>query len=129
MNCSQRRSGKKEHGTFIFGKKKEQEKKEPVYTLKESDIEAIREEARKKAMVEATDLAVMLTLGLPVMVLGDKWGASPKELKAFTDDIINLYDSFDKGYISLEDITNTLKEEAGITFKGIIERRKEDESC
>lgn len=33
-----------------------------------------------------------------------------------TDAVLELYDSFEKGYVSLEDIHLTLKEETGITI-------------
>mgnify|MGYP000379318590 CR=1 FL=1 len=58
-------------------------------------------------------------LSSDVGVAGD--GASCKCLAAvrcerFTDAVLELYDSFEKGYVSLEDIHLTLKEETGITI-------------
>ena len=55
-------------------------------------------------------------LGLPVMVLHDKFGFGPVRCERFTDAVLELYDSFEKGYVSLEDIHKTLKEETGITI-------------
>ena len=65
---------------------------------------------------EAADKAFLLMLGLPVMVLHDKFGFGPVRCERFTDAVLELYDSFEKGYVSLEDIHLTLKEETGITI-------------
>ena len=74
-------------------------KKEPVVNIK-----------------AAADKAFLLMLGLPVMVLHDKFGFGPVRCERFTDAVLELYDSFEKGYVSLEDIHLTLKEETGITI-------------
>ena len=79
-------------------------KKEPVVNIKAD------------ASKEAADKAFLLMLGLPVMVLHDKFGFGPVWCERFTDAVLELYDSFEKGYVSLEDIHLTLKEETGITI-------------
>ena len=80
-------------------------KKEPVVNIKAADVQKIKQDASK----EAADKAFLLMLGLPVMVLHDKFGFGPVRCERFTDAVLELYDSFEKGYVSLEDIHLTLK--------------------
>lgn len=53
-------------------------------------------------------------LGLPLMVLHDKWGFGKVRGERFIEQVLDLYDSFEKGYLSLEDIHYCLWEEGGI---------------
>lgn len=90
--------------------KKMNTKKEPVYTLRQSDIDRIKKEQTSKAV----DVAFTLLLGMPVMVLHDKYGFQPDKLESFVTDTLSLYDSYEKGYLTLEDIKQTLEYEAGV---------------
>lgn len=85
-------------------------KPEPVFNLKSSDVQNIK----SKATTDAIDTAFILMLGLPVLVLRDKWGFGKVRSERFIDQVLDLYDSFDKGYLTLDDIHNTLWEEAGV---------------
>ena len=68
-------------------------------------------------MKESVDVAFKLMLGLPVMVLHDKYGwGGKKRLPEFGDYVLELYDSFDKGYITLEEIEEVIRKETGISF-------------
>lgn len=107
MNRQQRRQKKKE-GV--------QPKKEPVINIKYSDLVKIKKEAAK----EAGEIALLLMLSIPVTVLHDKWGFGKVRIDRFTDQVLDLYDSFEKDYVTLEDLQQCLLEEAGIT----IERKK-----
>lgn len=91
--------------------------KEPVINVKASDIQNIK----KEATTNAADTAFFLMLAIPVMVIHDKYpqlmrrdvdGKSRAE--RFADLCIDLYDSFDKGYVTLDDLADRLWEEAGI---------------
>lgn len=91
--------------------------KEPVINVKASDIQNIK----KEATTNAADTAFFLMLAIPVMVIHDKYpqlmrrdveGKSRAE--RFADLCIDLYDSFDKGYVTLDDLADCLWEEAGI---------------
>lgn len=93
-------------------------KKEPVVNIKAVDIERIKQDAFKKA----AEQAFLFMLGLPVMVLHDKFGFGPVRCERFTDAVLELYDGFEKGYITLTDVHSTLKEETGITI--IPDRKK-----
>lgn len=72
-------------------------------------------------VTDALDTAFILMLGIPVMVLHDKYGQLIKKevdgkgrLERFTDLILDLYDSYIKGYLTLDDIHKVLKEEGGV---------------
>lgn len=91
--------------------------KEPVINVKASDIQNIK----KEATTNAADTAFFLMLAIPVMVIHDKYpqlmrrdveGKSRAE--RFANLCIDLYDSFDKGYVTLDDLADCLWEEAGI---------------
>ena len=104
--AERRRTGKKGH--------------EPVINIKTSDINQIKE----NAIMEASNKAFFLMLAIPVMVIHDKYpqlmrrdveGKSRAE--RFANLCIDLYDSFDRGYITLEDFHQCLWEEAGIKIE------------
>lgn len=104
--AERRRTGKKGH--------------EPVINIKTSDINQIKE----NAIMEASNKAFFLMLAIPVMVIHDKYpqlmrrdveGKSRAE--RFADMCLDLYDSFDRGYITLEDFHQCLWEEAGIKIE------------
>lgn len=94
-----------------------QDKKDPVINIKKSELEAIKEEA----INEASEIAFILMLSIPVMVIHDHY---PKLMKKevdgkgreerFTDLCLDLYDSYEKDYVSISDLQNCLKEETGI---------------
>ena len=92
--------------------------KTPTYNMTYDQIQDLKAQA---ALDAVSDL-LTLTLGLPAMVLHDKHGWREAELNQFVDDVAALFDSYEKGYIRLDDCVNTLKEEAGI--KNIVIHRK-----
>lgn len=82
--------------------------KEPIINIKVSELEAIKQQAVK----EAVDKAFFLMLSIPVMVIHDKF---PKLIKRenekgesrevrFCDEVLELYDTFQKGYVGLQDL-------------------------
>ena len=87
--------------------------KEPVINIKSSDVQAIK----KNAASEAADTAFFLMLALPLMVLHDKYGFGKVRGERFIDQVLELYDSFEKGYVSLDDLHNCLWEEGGIKIE------------
>lgn len=87
--------------------------KQKTYTLTVEQIEDIK----KSATNEALDTAFILMLGLPVMVVHDKFGKLMKKenrLKNLADEILELYDTFKEGRITLDDVIQTIKEETGV---------------
>lgn len=91
--------------------------KEPVINVKASDIQAIKEQATSSA----ADTAFLLMLAIPVMVIHDKYpqlmrrevDGKPRA-ERFADLCLDLYDSFNRGYVTLDDLADCLWEEAGI---------------
>lgn len=61
-------------------------------------------------IVSAHKLSALLYL----TVLHDKYGFGTKRLEKCLDQVNELLDSFNKGYISIDDLNNTLHEETGI---------------
>lgn len=53
-------------------------------------------------------------LGLPMLVLRDKYGFGKKRLERFLDQVLDVYDLFNKDYLTLEDIHQALYDETGI---------------
>ena len=85
-------------------------KKEPVINIKYSDVQKMKDEAIKKA----ADTAFLLMLGLPVLVLRDNWGFGTVRLERFIDQVIDMYEAFNEGYLTLDDIQKVIEEETGI---------------
>lgn len=85
-------------------------KSEPVINIKSSDVQNIKE----KATSEAVNKAFLMMLGLPVLVLRDKWGFGKVRSERFIDQVLEIYEAFDKGYLTLDDIHDVLWEEAGV---------------
>ena len=98
-----------------------------TYTLNEEQIKQIKDDAVK----EAIDTAFILMLGLPVMIIHDKYPQLMKKVvdgkgreERFTDLLLDLYDSVDRGYVSFEDLTQCLKEECGIEIEQIYKEKR-----
>lgn len=94
-------------------KQGKQVKPEPVINVKSSDIKHIKEQATH----EAVDKAFLLMLGLPMLVLRDKYGFGKVRCERFIDQVLDLYDSFNKDYVTLDDIHKALWDEAGVKLE------------
>lgn len=98
-------------------------KKEPVINIKVSDIEKIKREA----VEEACKNAFILMLAIPAVVMRDKYAQLMKRegrLERFADLCIELYDTYDKGYVSLEELHSILWDECGVEIEGANEIKK-----
>ena len=96
------------------------DEREPVISVRRSDINAIKEVATNAAI----DKAFILMLAIPTMILHDKYSQlmrKEKEGKSrekrFVDLCLDLYDSYKKGYVTLDDLNKCLWEEAGIRLE------------
>lgn len=88
--------------------------KEPVLSMKASDIERIKSEARE----EAVDTAMILLLGIPVKVLRDKYGwGMKKRLPEFAEALLDVYSDFSSGDMTLEEFRELIYNECGIKFQ------------
>lgn len=91
--------------------KKTQEKAERCLNMNQAQVAAVK----KKATEEALDLAFVLMLGLPGMVINDSFGKLMKKetrMETFVDLVLTQYECFRDGYIQLEEVLKLLKEEA-----------------
>ena len=106
MNRAERRRLERESGKV---------QKEKVYTLTQSQIDAMK----KKAVDDAVSIGFTLMLSIPVTILHDKYWVktASKKLPKFVDQCLDLYDSYNKGYVTFEELRETLWEEGGIKLE------------
>lgn len=94
-----------------------QAKKDKVttYNLTQEQINQIKQEASK----EAIDTAFTLMLALPLEVLKEKyWAKSAKRrLPEFVDDVLSLYENWDTGLLTIEEMREDLWEYGGIKLE------------
>lgn len=112
MNRKQRRIAKK-LGEVV-------PKTEPTRNMRVSDIQKIKQDA----VDEAVNEAFFLMLAIPVYVLHDKIGDLMKRevngvgrLERFARYCLDTYDAFQKDYITLDDLRDTLWQEANIKLE------------
>ena len=75
---------------------------------------------KKQATKDAVNRAFFLMLAIPTMIIHDKFGKLMKRENreaTFVDLCVDLYDSFDKGYVTLDELAQVLKDEAGVEVK------------
>ena len=72
---------------------------------------------KKNAAKEAADTAFLLMLSIPMSVLHDKHGWGKVRCERFIDQVLDLYDSFEKDYVALDDLEKCLGDEAGIKIE------------
>ena len=99
--------------------KRNQESCNATYTLRNEDVTRIKQDAAQ----EAIDKAFVLMLGLPMIVLHDKYGWGKKRLYDFIDHVLEQYDSFNKNFITLDDLWNTIEKETGVKLIEKVGRR------
>ena len=98
----------------------EKPKKTPTYNLTWEQIETMKRDACR----QASRILWELMLGLPTMVLSDKHDFDADKLNEFVDDVLDLYDSYEQGYLSLQDVETALKDEVGIIIHEKYKKRK-----
>ena len=70
--------------------------KDPVYNIKRSDINSMKEQA----VSDAADAAMVLLLALPIKVLRDEYGwGTKKRLPEFADKLAEEYQKFADGFV------------------------------
>lgn len=84
---------------------------------------AMIQQAKRTAAREASDTAYTLMLAIPALVIYDHFGELMRRevdgkdrVERFVDLCIEHYDHFDKGYITMEELHQILKIEAGVTI-------------
>lgn len=84
--------------------------------LRNKPITMTRKEIDRMKL-EATEKAVEIAAFTDVWVLRTKYGFGEKRIKEFMQHRRELFDSLEKGYLTLADIEKRLKKEVGITTK------------
>lgn len=90
-----------------------EKRKTMVYQLTQEQIDQIK----KDAIADATNVAFTLMLALPLEVLtGDGYWkkTSKRRIPKFLNDLLNLYDSWEKGVLSMDELRKDLWEIGGI---------------
>lgn len=100
--------------------------KDPVINIKRSELERIKTDA----ILEASEIAFILMLSIPLSVIHDKYSLIMKKEvdgknreERFASLCLDLYDSYVKGYVTLSDLKGVLKDEAGIEIRKIWEKK------
>lgn len=93
-------------------------KPEAVWQMRDSDIEAIRQQSLK----EGCQQALFLMLAIPIMVIHDKFGQLMKKEgreERFAEEVIKLYQLYEQGYVDIKDLQQCLWEEAGLRAENL----------
>ena len=73
---------------------------------------------KKKAVTEGVDNALVLLLSIPVKVLSEKYGwTETEDLPDFVEHMINEYESFSSGDITLEEYQEFVYQNCGVKFE------------
>jgi hypothetical protein len=92
------------------------------YTLNSQQIQKIKEDTSNEAMIKA----FVVMMGLSLNALRDTFDFGPVRMARFSDKVLDLFDSVNKGFISFEDCLDVIKKETGVDFvkeagdKGVI---------
>lgn len=92
-------------------------RKDPMVSIKQSDIDRMKEEATEKGC----KMAFNLMMAIPVMVIHDKFGSLMKKegrVEKFVDLCMEEYKCYEEGYVRLDEMEKILKEEAGVEIEG-----------
>lgn len=99
---------------------KEKAKQTKTYNFTRADVDKLKSDM---VSVVASEFLEAI-FGISIMVLHDKFGQLIKKNvdgkcreERFFDYCIDLYDSYEKGYLTLDDIRQTLEKECGARFK------------
>ena len=87
--------------------------KPKTYVLTDDQIRGIKDQA----VDEAVEKAFILMIGIPSLVLRDNFGFGKGRLGTFGDKVLELYEAFNTGVLTLDDINRTIEDETGIVIK------------
>ena len=88
-----------------------------MVSIKQSDIDSMKEEATEKGCKSAFGLM----LAVPAMVIHDHYGELMKKdgrVERLIDLCMDTYKCYEEGYVTLKELAQILKDEAGVEIKG-----------
>ena len=101
-------------------KQKNLKKIQKFYTVSDEKIAEIKENAKNEGISEA----FVLMMGLSVMTISDHIhdlykvkGYEKCREERFTDYVLKLWDEYNEGIFSLQDVLDCLKDECGLTIE------------
>lgn len=102
--------------------KREQEKKKVKYNYSAEQLEKMMQEEREKAC----EFAFLYMVHFSILALRDEYGFGKQRLEKFIEKVFENYRSFDKDYVEVKDIRQTILDEVGIdiVLKGMSELEK-----
>lgn len=89
------------------------ENKNPTYTLNQSQINTLKEDAT----MEATERAFIMMLGFSMMSLRDEYEFGEKRLDRFLKKVFSIYDAHQENYLTLNDLHEIIAKETGIDLR------------
>ena len=92
-------------------------RKDPMISIKQSDVDAMKREATEKGC----KFAFNLMLAIPAMVIHDHYGELMKKdgrVERFVNQCIETYRCYEEGCVGLDELAKILKDEAGVEIKG-----------
>lgn len=105
MGRAERRRAEKEAG-----------KKQKTYILTQEQIDQIKDEASKNAI--DTAFTLMLALPLEILIGDGYWAKSGKKrIPKFLDEVISLYECWEKGVLTIEELREDLWKWGGIKLE------------
>lgn len=101
---------------------RQKSKQSATYNLNNEQIKQLKSDASNKAI----DTAFKLMVSIPVMIMHDKYAQLMKREvdgvgreERFANMILDLYDSYMQGYVTLDDLEKCLEEETGMRFEDV----------
>lgn len=84
----------------------------PTLNIKADNLKILHDQEAEKAAFKV----FVQYMGLPLMVLHDKFGFGNKRMVKFCKELFELYDHVDAGRVSAEELSQMVKEETGISL-------------
>jgi hypothetical protein len=101
-------------------KNRKKKKSEKIYTISDKKLEEIKENSKKEGMEDA----FVLMLGLSVMTISDHIfdlyktkGYEKCREERFTDYVMKLWDEYNEGIFTLQEVLDCLKDECGLVIE------------
>lgn len=91
--------------------------KEPVYQMTPAMLQNLKKESYEKSYSDAADAALVLLLSIPICVLHEFYDWTDDELLTLSDYLIDEYQRFSDGEMTLEQYQDYVFRLTGLKFK------------